>query len=692
METRAFAEDTIPESSHVRSSGLVIDDRPIVVHDAERRGRISDDDPVRTIRGFTRRWRLLLAFIVVGSVLGWLSATLAEETSVAPVEVDHYQASHVLVLDSNVPATQAVLSVRNLNTLAKRVTVGDVPDAVAARTDLPPVDVGTQVRVIIRSDSESLDIVTIAETPGTAEELADAFAAELFAHLDNEANTFATEAIASAQARLDEAELNLASVRAQIEVATDAEDDALVALLEQDEQQFLSARIFANASLLDARADGVPVVPLETLRSGTNTASVISEGRFDELVDKASLGQNVIALFGDEVEPDSSGGALSAVSARLPGGAVPRTAAGAALGLMVGFAVLAFLNRVDNRVRSKRQVEDVLDLPVISEVPSVGRRQRRQTELLSIESPRSRFAEQHRALASTISYAHRSRPGQRSQVVLVTSPGPAEGKTTTVANLGAMLAESGESVLLINCDFRRPRLHLHLDSDDEPMNLNSTSIDEIDLISNVLDDPDAPPTEVIAAQRKVIAQAREVYDLIVIDTAPVLATNDAVDLLDLVDDVVLVLRAGKTTIHAADRAAEILERRRAHVLGLALTAVDARSSDEYYYYGSYYNEERTGPSLPKRRQVAASTDDVLDLDGEAGNSAASASLDGVDAAEDTSDLLVLTDDDTIDVIPADEAAAPQARRTRKQRKQAKRQAKAAERDNDDADSPDAEAD
>jgi Mrp family chromosome partitioning ATPase len=82
-----------------------------------------------------------------------------------------------------------------------------------------------------------------------------------------------------------------------------------------------------------------------------------------------------------------------------------------------------------------------------------------------------------------------------------------------------------------------------------------------------------------------------------------MATNDAVDLLDLVDDVVLVLKAGKTTAHAADRAAEMLERRRSHVLGVAITGVDSRNSDDYYYYyGSYYYD---GEGNRKSRRAAA---------------------------------------------------------------------------------------
>ena len=185
----------------------------------------------------------------------------------------------------------------------------------------------------------------------------------------------------------------------------------------------------------------------------------------------------------------------------------------------------------------------------------------------------------------------------------MTSPGPAEGKTTTVANLGAMLAEAGETVLLINCDFRRPRLHLHMGSEDKPLDLNPTELPEVDMISNVVADGNVPPTEVLAEQRKIIEQAREVYDLIVIDTAPLLATNDAVDLLDLVDDVILVLRSGKTTLQAADRAAEMLERRRSHVLGIALTGIDARSSDDYYYYyGSYYDDRGPDSDESKRKR------------------------------------------------------------------------------------------
>lgn len=609
--------ESIPgvERLNESSSGAYL---PVPTEDsfAVRSPRISrPEDPLAPLRAVLRRWRLLFALAIVGGALGWASAVVAIESDTTPIAVDHYQARHVLVVDSNIPEAQAILGVRNLNALAKRITIGEVPEAVANEANVDLTEASTQVRVLIRSDSESLDLVTIGETPAVAEQLADLYASAFLGFLQSEAESLSAETISNAEARVEEAEQNIAQVQVAIEAAQLAEDDVTVQRLQQDLQQFESARIIANATLLEARSDGVPLVPIETLQSAEGTATVISEARFDELVDRATIGQNIEVLFRDEAESDSNLGALGVVSERIPTGTVPRVGFGVLIGLLAGLMIAIVLNRVDDRVRSKRQVEEWLDLPVIAEVPSLGRSAKRTDEVHSREYPRSRFAEQYRALASAVGYARRAR-NTRGQVVLVTSPGPSEGKTTTVANLGAMLSEAGESVLLINCDFRRPRLHEVTGSDYNPQDVHRTHIPSVELISNVVKNEDALPTEVIAAQRSVIKKAAQRYDLIIIDTAPLLATNDAVDLLDLVDDVVLVARAGKTTIQAADRAAEVLDRRKAHVLGVVITDVDARNSTDYYYYGGYYDQskaagkEKAGRRFGRRR--AADIDLVED--------------------------------------------------------------------------------
>ena len=605
--------ERIETSSHGALVPVNADD--LLASRSHRFGR--PEDPLAPVRSVLRRWRLLVVLTLIGAVLGWASVVVAVESDTTPIAVDHYEARNVLVLDSNVPDTQVILGVRNLNNLAKRITIGEVPEAVADGTGLGLTEVSTQIRVLIRSDSETLDLVAIAETPGEAELLADLYAQEFLGFLNAEAETFFEEAIASSEGRVADAESNIATTQTALEAARVLDDEVTIQRLQQDLQQFESARIIANATLLDTQSDGVPIVPIETLQAASGSASIISEARFNELVDRASAGQNIEVLFRDDPESGSELGALGVVSERIPTGTVPRLAFGAMLGLLAGVTIALFLNRVDNRVRSKRQLEEWLDLPVIAEVPSLTRSAKSAEEVYSREHPRSRFAEQYRALASSVGYARRARAA-RGQVVLVTSPGPSEGKTTTVANLGAMLSEAGESVLLINCDFRRPRLHVVTGADYDPKRLTATPIPAVELISNVVDGEDALPTEVIAAQRSIIQKAASRYDLIIIDTAPLLATNDAVDLLDLVDDVILVARAGKTTLQAADRASEILERRKAHVLGVVISDVDARNSTDYYYYGGYYDERQSpstdGKWFGKRRKAEI---DLVDEDVEA---------------------------------------------------------------------------
>ena len=98
---------------------------------------------------------------------------------------------------------------------------------------------------------------------------------------------------------------------------------------------------------------------------------------------------------------------------------------------------------------------------------------------------------------------------QERLVIMVTSAAPREGKTNTSANLAAVFAEAGASVLIINCDFRRPTIHRLLNVDDIPRTVQSTSIPGVKIVTNVLEDPNANPSQVVAAQRQVIAAARQ---------------------------------------------------------------------------------------------------------------------------------------------------------------------------------------
>src|SRR6201999_2701155 len=90
-------------------------------------------------------------------------------------------------------------------------------------------------------------------------------------------------------------------------------------------------------------------------------------------------------------------------------------------------------------------------------------------------------------------------------VIMVSSAGPGEGKTTCTGNLAAVFAEAGYSVLAVNCDFRRPTLHEVFDVPDEPRRVHETALPGVKVITNVVSDPAANPSQVVAAQRQVIA-------------------------------------------------------------------------------------------------------------------------------------------------------------------------------------------
>ncbi|HEY5154881.1 MAG TPA: CpsD/CapB family tyrosine-protein kinase, partial [Acidimicrobiales bacterium] len=212
--------------------------------------------------------------------------------------------------------------------------------------------------------------------------------------------------------------------------------------------------------------------------------------------------------------------------------------------------------------------------------------------------------------------------------VMVTSPGPGEGKTTTVSNLAAVLAEGGLSVLVVNCDFRRPRVQKYLidEPEDGPdadllgviastgqVRAVATKMPHVRLVTGIgEDDQDANPIEIVGIQKRLIAFARQHYDVVLLDTAPFLTTNDASELLADSDAVVLVVRCGKTRREAARRASELLFRLEAPLLGTVFTdSADAPSAEYYYHY--YLDETPTKARNPfASRGTASPTDEPVE--------------------------------------------------------------------------------
>jgi capsular exopolysaccharide synthesis family protein len=194
--------------------------------------------------------------------------------------------------------------------------------------------------------------------------------------------------------------------------------------------------------------------------------------------------------------------------------------------------------------------------------------------------------------------------------LLVTSPGPLEGKTSTAISMATVIAQSGRRVLIIDNDMRRPRLHKALDQENRVgltnLLLGEKSAEEVICKTKIPDVSMLPcgplppnPTELLYTDRykETIEMLEELFDVIVFDSPPINPVTDSTVLSSLVDGVVLVVRAGKTRKELLARAVDQLDGVQANILGAILNDVDIsdkRYGYYYYYYrhyGQYYGTD-----------------------------------------------------------------------------------------------------
>ena len=213
-------------------------------------------------------------------------------------------------------------------------------------------------------------------------------------------------------------------------------------------------------------------------------------------------------------------------------------------------------------------------------------------DLITITDPRSPVSEAYRTLRTNLSFYSLDTP---LRSLVVTSPAPDEGKSTTVANLAVTMAQSGRRTILVDCDLRRPSLHEIFGLQASPgftdmvlaessdLHLQTTNIENLHLLAAGTKPPN--PADLIGTQRadNVIAQLQEAADIVLFDAPPVIAVTDAAILGSKVDGVLLVIQAGKTKRDHAERAKETLERAHVRIVGATLTNAPKDSSITGYY-------------------------------------------------------------------------------------------------------------
>jgi capsular exopolysaccharide synthesis family protein len=208
----------------------------------------------------------------------------------------------------------------------------------------------------------------------------------------------------------------------------------------------------------------------------------------------------------------------------------------------------------------------------------------------------SPLMESYRSLRTNINFAA---VGSSLRTMIVTSSVPAEGKSTTVANLAMAMAMEGKRVIIVDADLRRPSQHKLFKADSSPgltdILLETHRVEQVLRPTNVegvrilpAGTPPPNPAELLgsAAMMSLIENLKEMADIVLFDSPPALAVADSVVLSSRVDGVLLVIAFGETKKANTRRALEQLGRANAHVLGTVLNRMEGPSSG--YYYGKYY--------------------------------------------------------------------------------------------------------
>jgi capsular exopolysaccharide synthesis family protein len=270
------------------------------------------------------------------------------------------------------------------------------------------------------------------------------------------------------------------------------------------------------------------------------------------------------------------------------------------IGLILAVALVILLEYVDDRLKTKADVERVVaPLPVLGMIPGTrSRRRRAGGSVDSVEAPRSPAAEAYRSLRTSIQFLALDKP---VRIIQVTSPSAEEGKTTTIANLGVAIARTGRTVAMVCCDLRRPSLHTMFGMDNR-IGFTSVVVGEVELSAAVQAVPGQPrvsviasgplppnPSELLASDRAsaVIAAIGSRFDVVLVDCPPLLPVTDAVVLSAYADVTIVIAAARRTTRKQLHRALEILNRVNAPVAGIVLNRV---VSEESYGYGADYSE------------------------------------------------------------------------------------------------------
>jgi len=294
-------------------------------------------------------------------------------------------------------------------------------------------------------------------------------------------------------------------------------------------------------------------------------------------------------------------------------------ALGGVLGLMLGVGLAFGLESLDTTVKSLDDVERYLGVPVLAVIP-------KDVGILHRTSGFAPDAEAYRILRTNLEF---NRKNPNANCITVVSGGAGEGKSTTITNLAFVCAQGGYNVLLIDGDLRRPRLHTLFDVSNS-VGLTNYLATQVPLEEVVVQTPvenlyflpsgllPADSAGILNSQRmsELIDDVKSRFDLVLIDSPPILGVSDASVLVNEADLTILVVQHRKLPRQMLVRVKQAVENVGGTVLGVVLNNVDTRSDAQYQYYTSYYtyytpSNSSAPAAAPKPRKQKSSTETAV---------------------------------------------------------------------------------
>ena len=294
---------------------------------------------------------------------------------------------------------------------------------------------------------------------------------------------------------------------------------------------------------------------------------------------------------------------------------------GIIVSLILSALIVFLIEFMDNSIRTISHIEN-LNLTVLGVIPAISGTEKKQKRLsfallrnknrkdskkiirrlITRENPRSPVSEAYRSLRTSMLY---NDIDQSTKSILVSSAGPGEGKTTTVANMAITYANLGKKTLLIDTDLRRPVVHKIFNSSKEPGITNylagleqdfntlvkKTDIDNLYIVTSGVIPPN--PSELLGSEKmsKLIKNLEKEWDIILFDSPPLVAVTDATMVSKEIDSIIIVVKVGQTDRGAFEHTIQSLKNVNAPLSGIVLNAVTQKNTygSYYYYYYQYYN-------------------------------------------------------------------------------------------------------